>query len=672
MGRDIGELPKVRRPSRRKAAVASLRLFLETYFPRAFTLAWSEDHLKAIARIEQAIRQGGLFALAMPRGTGKTTLVERAVMWAILTGRRRFVVILAATQDLAASVLDKVKAELMFNDLLLADFPEVCHAIRALENNARRCVGQLFRGKPTHVQWGSDQIVMPSMGKRSRCNGSVIATSGITGAIRGISQAMPGGEVVRPDFVFLDDPQDRESAMSPAQCAEREAIIKGDVLGLAGPGVKIAGMATVTVIRPDDLADRLLDRGRNPEWQGERCRMVRKFAEKDSPAEKLWKEYGRIRHESLKAGRDGSEGTEFYRAHRAEMDAGHEVSWAERKEEGDLSALQHAMNLKLRDEASFNAEYQNDPKPPAEEYEAIKPEQVRAKASGLAGGVVPLWATHVVAFIDCGDDVLFWGVMATAAGFRSHVVAYGPFPDQGAAYFVARDATERLSKRYGGTSREASLRAGLDELAERLCGRAWRREDGVEMSVGACLVDAGDGDHADVVYEFCRMSPFKAVLKPSKGRGVGPESVPWELYPKRAGETMGHHWLTAPLPKQRLTRLTHFDSNYWKTFLRDRIRSGVGGAGSFELFGRGGEHPLLPDHFAAEYAVRVTKEGSGRTVTVWRGRPAKPDNHLFDVFVGCHVAASTLGIGMDVAGGSGGVRRERKKYSAADLMRARA
>jgi len=40
---------------------------------------------------------------------------------------------------------------------------------------------------------------------------------------------------------MVDDPQTTESAWSPSQSQRREAILAGDVLGMAGPGKKIAG-----------------------------------------------------------------------------------------------------------------------------------------------------------------------------------------------------------------------------------------------------------------------------------------------------------------------------------------------------------------------------------------------------------------------------------------------
>ena len=47
-----------------------------------------------------------------------------------------------------------------------------------------------------------------------------------------------------------------------------------------------------------------------------------------------------------------ADATEFYRQHREAMDAGAVVAWPERYNHDELSAIQHAMNLKLQDEAA--------------------------------------------------------------------------------------------------------------------------------------------------------------------------------------------------------------------------------------------------------------------------------------------------------------------------------
>src|SRR5690606_12752832 len=106
----------------------------------------------------------------------------------------------------------------------------------------------------------------------------------------------------------------------------RERVLAGAILGLAGPGQKIAGLMTVTVVRPDDLADRLLDRDKHPQWQGERTKMVYAF-----PAdEALWARYAEIRAEGLRADRGLSQATAFYKRNRRKMDAGTSVAWPAR------------------------------------------------------------------------------------------------------------------------------------------------------------------------------------------------------------------------------------------------------------------------------------------------------------------------------------------------------
>jgi len=97
-GRDIGELPAVVNPERKARAVTDFRCFCEAYFPFTFHLAWSPDHLKVIAKIERAVLEGGLFAMAMPRGSGKTSICECACIWAVLNGHRDFVCLIGSDE----------------------------------------------------------------------------------------------------------------------------------------------------------------------------------------------------------------------------------------------------------------------------------------------------------------------------------------------------------------------------------------------------------------------------------------------------------------------------------------------------------------------------------------------------------------------------------------------
>ena len=96
-GRDIGAIPTCANPRRRARCKGDLKAFLKTYFPNVFYYAWSNNHVRVIEKEVSAIRHGGLFALAMPRGSGKTVISTRAALWAILYGYRRYVVLFGAT-----------------------------------------------------------------------------------------------------------------------------------------------------------------------------------------------------------------------------------------------------------------------------------------------------------------------------------------------------------------------------------------------------------------------------------------------------------------------------------------------------------------------------------------------------------------------------------------------
>ena len=217
--RDIAERfsEETQRPNmrRRNKCRKDLRRFFEVYFPETFNLEWSADQLKAVELMQSCILEGGLFALAMPRGSGKTALSIRAAIWALLFGHRRYVVLVAATDAKATALLKQIKRTLLSNDLLAEDFRSVCFPIRCVDNNGRLCGGQLFDGAHTNIDWSDAALTFPTM-PDSACDGinasgSTVIVGGLTGALRGPTHLLPTGEVIRPDQVILDDPQTREA-----------------------------------------------------------------------------------------------------------------------------------------------------------------------------------------------------------------------------------------------------------------------------------------------------------------------------------------------------------------------------------------------------------------------------------------------------------------------------
>ena len=637
-GRDIGPLPEVVNPDRKAACERNFQLFCESYFPETYALAWSPDHLKVIEKIETAVLRGGLFALALPRGSGKTTITESAALWSMLYGHREFVVLIGATESAALELLDSLKTELEVNERLAEDFPEVCYPVAQLEGIANRCAGQLYKGERTRITWTSNEIVLPTV-EGSRASGIIVRVAGITGRIRGMKFKRSDGRSVRPSLVIIDDPQTSESAGSLEQTRKRVRVLAGDILGLAGPGQKISGIMPCTIIRPGDMADIILNRNTHPDWNGEKTRMVYRFPTNM----KLWEEYAEIRAEALRTEGNFQKATEFYLANREAMDAGAEVSWEARFNHDEVSALQHAMNLKFQDEAAFQSEYQNDPLPDdTADDSLLSVDEICAKINGLARRRVPLKCDRLTMFVDVQKALLFYVVIAWAEDFTGAVIDYGSWPDQHRHEYSLADANPSIQTLFPKAGFEGALYAALSALTDECLGREWEREDGAVLKIERALVDANWGQSTDVVYQFCRQSSHAGVILPSHGRYVGASSKPMTEYRKQQGDRLGFNWMIPNVAGKRAIRHVIYDTNYWKSFIHARLAVPVGDKGSLTLYGRiPGAHQLFAEHLTAEY--RVKTQGRGRTVDEWKLKPQSHDNHFLDCVAGCAVCGSMLG-----------------------------
>lgn len=660
-GREIAPLPPVADPERREACARDFQRFCKTYFGNVFALPWSKDHLAVIRKIERAIIEGGLFAQAMPRGSGKTSLAMAAAIWAVLYGHRRFVCVVAASSERAVALLQAIQVWLETNDLLLADFPESVYPIRRLERINNRQKGQLYKGQPTRLVFTADKIVFATI-PGSPASGSVITTAGMKGSeLRGQLHVLPDGTAMRPDLAIIDDPQTRESAYSVSQCRQRESIITGDVLGMAGPGKNISAILCCTVIRPGDLADTLLDQNRHPEWQGERTQLLYEFPSKME----LWHKYWDLYSEGLRNGGDVSAAIDFYKNNQAEMDEGAVVAWPERKDTNEISAVQHVMHLFFRDQAAFWAEYQNKPflLDAGHDGRELTADAISDKINNIPRGVVPSGVQSVTCFIDPHQSLLYWMVTAWTAECNGYIVDYGTWPPQPHGYFTMHDATNRLSTQYPGRTLEAQLYAGLTDLTANLLAREWPGEISSHVfRIERCLIDANWGQCTDLIYEFCRRSPHAPILLPSHGRYIGASSRPIHMQGQRPGEKIGLNWKLA-ISQQRHIRYIVFDANFWKSWVYSRLETPIGERGCLSLPGSNRQtHRMLADHIVAEYRVPVTSRD--RTVDEWKPRPGNPDNHLFDCLVGCSVAASLMGINLIE-------RPPKKKVAFSQLQRQR-
>jgi hypothetical protein len=587
--------------------------------------------------------------------THNTSLVMAAAVWSLVYGHRSYVVLIAASEDHAAKLLKNMTADFECNDDLLADFPEVVYPIRRLERIVHRAAGQLLNGEATRIGWTAKELILPTV-PGSVASGSRVVVAGITGSIRGMNAKLADGSSIRPDFVLCDDPQTTESAMSPKQIRDRLAIVNGDILGLAGPKQKISAVMPVTVIARGDVADQVLDRKKNPEWQGVRTKML-----KTPPTNvKMWESYADLWADGLRSDGNFQQATAFYEAHRTEMDQGAEASWPERFNEDEVSAIQNAMNLKLRDEPSFYAEYQNEPLSlDADTPLLLKPEQIALKAIAVKRGLIPVGVSKLTSFIDVQGKLLYYTVVGWKEDFTGHVVDYGCWPEQKRSQFTLREASPTFADVFKNTAPEGQIRQALEALSKQLLERDWQTDDGHTMRISRLLIDSGNW--GDVIKQYqSQAGPLKSLIIASKGYGVTADRAPIDSWKSSEGDRRGWNWLSKKSEGHLI-----YDTNNWKTFTAQRLAGSVGEAGNLSIFeGTLNQHKQFAEHATSEYPTAT--EGGGRVVHIWKLRPNR-ENHWLDGLIGCAVAASEQGIrfiGHQIATGLTEVVRRRRKVSA--------
>lgn len=249
-------------------------------------------------------------AIAAPRGEAKSTLVTQLfVIWCLVTGRKRYPVIVMDSIDQAYPMLEAIKAELAFNPRLKLDFPEAAGAGRV---------------------WQAGTIIT--------ANDSKVQVAGSGKKLRGLRHGPH-----RPDLCVLDDIENDENVRSPEQREKLHGWLKKTVLPLGGAGAKFDVVYIGTILHYDSVLSRTLN---NPLWTCARFKALPRWPDNRSG----WEVWEGLLRNSGEAAADA-----YYRQHKSDLEAGSIVSWAARP----LLAL---MKIRARDgHDTFDSEYQNDP-----------------------------------------------------------------------------------------------------------------------------------------------------------------------------------------------------------------------------------------------------------------------------------------------------------------------
>jgi hypothetical protein len=638
---DIGPVPAVVDPERKERCRYSLLEFLITYFPNSTGLnPFSDDHIRAIKSIELAILKGGRYINAVYRGFAKTTISENAAIWATLYGHRRFVAIIGATGEAADENIEAIQTELATNEMLYADFPEVCHPIVALENKQQRCKTQTVQGVLTWIKWNADKLVLPTVtvdGKQAVSSGAIIQGCGLTGRVRGLKHKRTDGTNQRPDFVIVDDAQTDESAASASQVGKRIKLISRAVLKLAGHTKTIAAVINATVLECDDVIDQLLDHDKHPEWEGLRVAMVKKWAARHDD---MWmEEYKRIRstYDANIPGdraRAAQDATTYYKRRRKKMDAGADVSWQYCFDPAcEISAIQHAYNSLIDDgEDAFAAECQNNPNRADDSALDLMPVlTVAAMMNDFERFMMPPNCRTITIGVDVHKRLLYYTILAISDSFDIFIIDYGTWPEQKRRSFLLRTAKPTIQSLYPNLGEEEQIKTAVFDLLDLQMGRTFYNKNGEGFSIKIGLVDGAWGESSAAVRAAINLSKYATRVYPAFGRGIGANENPLLSYAQKEGEFRPADntipWRILP-SKSMGERHVQWDTNTVKSFLHNRLKTPRGAPGSMSFFKADRPHTLYAEHLLSEECHLI--EGKKRKANEWRLPTAKPDNHWFD------------------------------------------
>jgi hypothetical protein len=703
---------------RRLACKNNLRLFSELYLPNIFTKSWSKDQLRCVERASDVFLEGGMFALAMPRAGGKTAICRSAIVWGSAYAHRKFMYFVGSTQEKAQQTLELIKMYWYRSPDLQQDFPEIAWPIQRLENRFHLASGQTYQGNPTYVDWGSSLVKFPSLllsredaqeyllhdpesirhlPESLGCGpeaylpvqaGLLIATAGVDGSIRGEADVHPITlEQPRPDLVLLDDVQKDSKADSPTSCEKLIRLIDGAVSGLSGPGEHIAALMPCTVIREGDVSDTYLDTMLKPDWNGERCRLVVKWPEGltdfeislDTPAGKAWNDYNQLRKVSLLMHKDIRLARDFYIANREIMDAGFEVSWEARfsskGKNWELSAQQHAMELRFISPKTFTAEYQNIGRKLVDEGEImITADQLMKKTVDSKWMHLPPETEILCAFVDVQNEGFYWQLLACDHDYTGVFPCWGIYPDIDSDYYSHTDLDSwslltneflkvypqyrnkltRTSRGYLRAPFEPKIYHGLSVLIPRLLSMEFERQDAFKkkMKIQRIAIDTRYGKASDVIKRYIRESGLVNELIPYNGQAFPPTNRQLEEYNLQTGWFFEHQqhpnvkessWVIRPHATDGSFFL-QADVSRLKDRLMARLASPKGAPGAICMPNVPAEKLEMICHHicSSEYPEPVAARGLIKNV--WQERENSGwDNDFLDCSAGLMAVASVLG-----------------------------
>lgn len=256
-----------------------------TYLPQHFAQPASAMHEWLGRQLDlMHTRRGSKLNLIGPRGSAKSTIATLCyVLRVALEKREPYIWIVSDTREQAHTHLENVKAELVDNRRLTADYPRAA-------------------GRGGH--WRASSIELP--------NRVVIESFGTGQRIRGRRRRAD-----RPSLIVCDDLQNDSHISSAAQRHASREWFHGTLLQTGTPQTNVVNLATA--LHREALA---LELHTTPGWTSARFSAIESWPTNTA----LWDQWETLYCdlENLNAKHDA---LVFYEANRAEMDAGAVVLW---------------------------------------------------------------------------------------------------------------------------------------------------------------------------------------------------------------------------------------------------------------------------------------------------------------------------------------------------------
>lgn len=307
----------------RRSLSDNFMIFRKLYFKSRHDKPDAQFHREFCQIVSQMSKQRGMkVAIAAPRGSAKSTILETYVLYAICNKLEKFILIISNTAQQAENFLSSIKNELETNSLLIRDFPDVCEA----------------GAKPGPPRWRQNEIIAR--------NGIRILALGTGQQMRGIKH-----NEHRPSLIIMDDLESDEAIHNPDSYYKLPDWVNKTVLKAGTSETNIICVGTIH--HYDSFLAKLTGKEYFPGWD----KRIYKSVIFWSPQLSLWETWSKIYNYGEAF--DGQEGPEaagrFFEVHKESMLEATQVLWPETKTYYDL------MIMREEDPVSFDSEMQNEP-----------------------------------------------------------------------------------------------------------------------------------------------------------------------------------------------------------------------------------------------------------------------------------------------------------------------